>query len=159
MGSESRAAEERSEALLLLHLSEEQRGEYEVERTVTVVKEGVIGRTLAWYGGTAALIGALAVVGRTVPQLEAAAIAAAMAFVVAIASFLVWIPPLAIACSRRRVWILGPGRRPTLVVRGRRIAFCVRVEGEVPDADRVLALKNVLEGDERYFLRRANALV
>ncbi len=159
MGSESRAAEERSEALLLLHLSEAQRGEYAAERTVTVVKEGVIGRTLAWYGGTAALIGALALVGRTVPHLEVAAIAAAMAFVVAIASFLIWIPPLAIACSRRRVWILGLGRRPTLIVRGRRIAFCVRVEGEVPDADRVLALKNVLEGDERYFLRRANALV
>jgi hypothetical protein len=33
------------------------------------------------------------------------------------------------------------------------------VRADVPEADRVLAFKNVLEANERYFLRKANALV
>jgi hypothetical protein len=153
------APDTRSEALLLANLSDVQRREYLDRGTITVVKDGVIRGTLARYGAAAFLIGVLAVVGRTAPHLEAAAVLAAIAFIVALSSFLVWLPPLAIACTRRRVWILGADRRPTLVVHGRRIPFCVRVEADLPEADRVLAFKNAIEGNERYFLRRANALV
>lgn len=152
-------ARERSEALLLAHLNAEQRREYEYSRTVTVVKEGVLWRTVLSYASVLVLVLALAFVGRIVPRLEVAFVLAAFVFVTAIASFLVWIPSLAVACARRRTWILGAGRRPILVVGARRIAFCVRVLGDVPEADRLLACKNVLEGDERYFLRKANALV
>jgi hypothetical protein len=159
MGAPPAAPDARSEALLLATLSDAQRREYLERGTITVVKRGLIRRTLARYGATAFLIVALAVVGRTVPHLEVAAVLAAIAFIVALSSFLVWLPPLAIACTRRRVWILGVDRRPTLVVHGRRIPFCVRVQADVPEADRVLALKNAIEGNERYFLRRANALV
>jgi hypothetical protein len=150
---------ERSEALLLAHLSDEQRHDYRSAGSFTVVKDGVIWRTVASYVAAALAMVVLALVGRAVPLLSGATLIAAAGFVIAIASFLVWIPPLAIACTRRRVWILARGRRPQLRVRGRTISFCVRVRGDVPEADRLLALKNAIEGAERYFLRRANALV
>jgi hypothetical protein len=153
------SASERAEALLLAHLTPEQQAEYRGRRTVTVVRQGVLWRTVAWYGAAAAALAALAAVGRLVPALEAATVVAAIGFVAALGTFLVWIPPLAIACTRRRTWVVGAGRRPTLTVGGRRIVFCVFVKADVPEADRVLALKNVIEGDERYFLRKANALV
>jgi len=153
------APDARSEALLLAHLSDAQRRQYLTHGTFTIVKQGVIRRTLARYAASTVVIAALAVAGKTVPHLEAAVVAAAIGFIIAISSFLVWLPPLAIACTRRRVWILGADRRPMLVVHGRRIPFCVRVQGDVPEADRVLAFKNAIEGNERYFLRRANALV
>jgi hypothetical protein len=152
-------AAERAEALLLAHLSPAQRLEYRAHRTITVVKEGVLWRTVSWYAAAALAIVVLGLVGRIVPALGAATVVAAVGFVTALGTFLVWIPPLAIACTRRRVWTIGAGRRPTLELHGRRIPFCVFVKADLPEADRVLALKNVLEGDERYFLRRANALV
>jgi hypothetical protein len=152
-------AAERAEALLLAHLTAEQRLEYETRRTITIVREGVIWRTVLCYAAAALALALLAVVGRLVPALEGATIVAAVGFVAALGTFLVWIPPLAIACTRRRVWVVGAGRRPTLTVGGRRIAFCVFVRSDVPEADRVLAFKNVLEANERYFLRKANALV
>lgn len=157
--SHGRRAGARSEALLLAHLNRGQRREYEASGTITIVKRGVIWRTVLSFVAIALVVAAVALVGRIVPGLEAALALAATAFIVAIALFLVWIPPLAIACTRRRVWRLGVGRRPALVIRSRRIEFCVRVEGDVPEADRLLACKNVLEGNERYFLRKANALV
>jgi hypothetical protein len=154
-----REAEERSEALLVSHLTSAQEREYRASRTFTVVKEGVVWRTVLGYCAIPVVLTVLAVVGATVPRLEAATIAAGIGFVFVIASFLLWIPPLMVACTRRRIWILGLGRKPALVFGSRRIAFCVRVEADVPEADRVLAFKNVLEGNERYFLRKANALV
>ncbi len=156
---QGRAAHERAEALLFAHLTDEQRREYQASRTITVVKEGIIWRTALGYAVVALGVVALALVGRRIPSLEALTVVAALVLVAAIALFLVWIPPLAVACTRRRVWIVGAGRRPVLVMGARRIQFCVRVDGDVPDADRVLAYKNVLEGNERYFLRKANALV
>jgi hypothetical protein len=150
---------ERAEALLLAHLTPGQRDEYQTRRTITVVREGILWRTVAWYAAALVALTALALVGRIVPALEGATIVAAIGFVAALGTFLVWIPPLAIAFTRRRVWVLGAGRRPTLAIGGRRIAFCVFVRADVPEADRVLAFKNVLEGNERYFLRKANALV
>jgi hypothetical protein len=153
------SAAERAEALLFAHLTPGQRAEYQSRRTITVVREGILWRTVAWYCAAALGLGGLAVAGRLVPALEAATIVAAIGFVAALGTFLVWIPPLAIACTRRRIWVLGAGRRPTLTIGGRRIVFCVFVKADVPEADRVLALKNVIEGNERYFLRKANALV
>ncbi len=157
--SHGRPAAERSEALLLAHLSAEQRREYAASGTITVVKQGVIWRTVLSFGAVALILAALAVLGRIVRGLEGATALAAVGFIAAIALFLVWIPPLAIACTGRRVWRLGTCQRPTLVIRSRRIEFCVRVQADLPAADRILACKNVLEGNERYFLRKANALV
>jgi hypothetical protein len=150
---------ERSEALLLEHLSPEQQGDYRATGSFTVVKLGVLWGTVLTYLGAALSLGALALLGRLVPRLSGATLIAGVAFVAAVASFLVWIPPLAIACTRRRVWVLARGRRPLLRVRGRTIAFCVRVRADVPEPDRLLAFKNAIEGAERYFLRHANALV
>jgi hypothetical protein len=150
---------ERSEALLLGHLSPDQRREYRAGGSFTIVKHGVIWRTVATYAAAAVALGVLAIAGRLVPGLSGATVVAGIAFVAAIASFLVWIPPLAIACTTRRVWVVGWGRRPLLRVRGRTIVFCVRVRADVPEPDRLLAFKNAIEGAERYFLRRANALV
>jgi hypothetical protein len=150
---------ERAEALLLAHLTPEQRVEYQFHGTVTIVREGVLWGTVCWYAAAALAMVALGLAGWVVPALQAATVLAAVAFVSAIATFLVWIPPLAIASARRRVWVLAARRRPTLTVGRRRILFCVFVKADVPDADRILALKNVLEANERYFLRKANALV
>jgi len=154
-----RHAEDRSEALLLAHLSADQQREYGASGTVTVVKEGVIWRAVLSFAAGAFVLATLAIAGRIVPGLEGATALAALGFVTALGMFLVWIPPLAVACTRRRVWILARGRRPALVIGSRRIEFCVNVRGDVPDGDRILAFKNVLEADERYFLRKANALV
>jgi len=154
-----RDVEERSEALLLAHLSAEQRREYAASGRVTVVKEGLIWRAVLSFIAGALVLAALALAGRIFPGFEGATALAALGFVTAIALFLVWVPPLAVACTRRRVWVLQRGRRPAVVIGSRRIEFCVNVRGEVPEADRILACKNVLEADERYFLRKANALV
>lgn len=154
-----RAAEERAEALLLAHLTAEQRSEYGRLGTVTVVKRGLVWRTILTYAAFAVGVVALAVIGTTVPGLELAAVVASVAVVTTIVTFLFWLPPLAIACTRRRVWRLSADRKPALVLGSRRIEFCVRVAEDVPRADRLLAFKNAIEGNERYFLRKANALV
>jgi hypothetical protein len=153
------AAEERSRALLLSHLTEEQRGDLEVSGTFRIVKDGVQWRTVLSCIPVPGLLVGLGVLGPSIPGLEVATMVAGVGIAFLVASFLFWIPPLAIACTRRRVWILGPGRRPALLCGARRIEFCVRVRGDVPDGDRVLAYKNVLDANERYFLRKANALV
>lgn len=144
-------AQERAEALLLEHLTPEQRREYQEQGVITVVKEGIIWRILLRH-----LLILLLLILPAIRIGSARSLVGVMITIV-VALFPIWFPGLVVACSRRRIWRLDPTTSPKLQVHGKLIDFCVRVDGPMPGADRVLAYKNILEANEPYFLRKANA--
>jgi len=147
------AAEARATALLLSHLTPAQAREYEETGSVSIVKTGRIGPLLRKH-----LF--LAILAATVAAALAASgnrVAAGFTPLPAILALLpLFAPSFLIACSRSRTWRIDPVSGPRLLVRRRRVYFCVRIEQALPSADRILAYKNILEANEAYFLRRAN---
>ncbi len=145
------SAQERAEALLLEHLTSEQRREYAERGAITVVKEGVIWRTLLRHVFFLFLLVLPAI------RMGSARTLAGVLVTAAVALFPVWFPGFLVACSRRRTWRIDSSASPKLLVHGKQIDFCVRIDDALPGADRVLAYKNILEANEPHFLRKANA--
>jgi hypothetical protein len=143
--------QERAEALLLEHLTPQQRVEYEQRGAITVVKEGVIWKILLRHIFFLLLLVLPAI------RIGSARALAGVLVTVAVALFPIWFPGFVVACSRRRTWRIEPSASPKLEVRGKQIDFCVRIDDALPGADRVLAYKNILEANESHFLRKANA--
>jgi hypothetical protein len=151
---QSADAARRSEALLAEHLTPEQRREYEATGTVTVVKHGPIRPILGRYA-LMVLIAALIAVACTLSGYRAAAALSRVLVVLTVLPF--FAPTFLIACSRKRTWRIDPEMGPKLLVRRKRVDFCVRIDAALPSADRILAYKNIIEANEPYFLRKANA--
>jgi hypothetical protein len=150
-------AQARARALLLDHLTAEQRREYEATGSFAVVKRGAV---WAWCVWKHLLVQAalLALVALTVSRAGGGASGAA-GVVLAVAMVLVprWWRGFRIAFSRQRTWRIDPVAAPCLEIRRRRVDFCVRIDAALPSADQMLAYKNLLELNEPYFLRKANA--
>ncbi len=147
--SHSRApdpADERAEALLTRHLTEEQREEYARDGVVTVVTRG-------WLVGVVLRQAALAALAMTAAVLLPLALAPALVLLVMLP---ILTPSFLIGCLRRRVWRIDPDRGPRLVMRRFQVEFCVGFLDMLPAADRILAFKNVLQANEGLFLRKAN---
>jgi len=147
------ASEARAAALLREHLTASQAREYEAMGTVSVVKTGRIAAILRKHALLAGVAAAASL------ALAASGDRVAMGFsplaaILAVLPFLS--PSFLIACSKLRTWRIDPISGPRLLIRRKRIHFCVRIEDELPSADRVLAYKNILEANEAYFLQRAN---
>ncbi len=143
----------RAGELLDAHLDEEQRREWLRTRSVTVVKRGPV-RGLALRHGVLfflAVAAATAFIALGHPE------AAVLLVVVGLVFLPVLLPPALIAFSWRRKWKIDPDHGPRLLGRRGALEFCVRIEGDLPPADRVLAYKNILESNERHFLETANA--
>jgi len=141
--------ETRAEELLASHLTSSQRAEYAAIGRITVVKRGFVWSILLRQVAVLLPLAALLATGgwRTAILLVAL-------FVVTLAPF--WLPRFAMASARRREWIISARTNPVLLARGRKIRFCVGFREALPDADRVLAWKNLVELSEGYFLRKAN---
>lgn len=147
------AAEVRAAALLRGHLTAAQAREYEATGTVSIVKRGRIAR-IFWKHVGLSLAAATAAVALATSGHRVAVGFSPLAAMLAVLPFLS--PSFLIACSRRRTWRIDPVSGPRLLIRRKRILFCVRIDDELPSADRVLAYKNILEANEAYFLQRAN---
>lgn len=141
-------AHRRAAELLASHLTDAQRREYEREGAVTIERRGPVATLVV----------------RQVCAVALAAIAAAALPLARTPALLVLVllpvltPSFAIACLPRRRWRIDPEQGPQLVWRRVRVGFCVSIDAELPAADRVLAYKNVLQGNEAHFLRKANIL-
>jgi len=141
--------ETRAEELLAAHLTASQRAEYAAMGRITVVKRGFVWSILLRQVALVLPLAALLVTGGWRMAILLLAL-----FVVTLAPF--WLPRFAMASARRREWIISARTNPTLVARGRKVRFCVGFTEALPDADRVLAWKNLVEVSEAYFLRKAN---
>ncbi len=143
----------RAEVLLFEHLDPAQRSAYRSTKNVRVVKDGVIWNVVLRY----AILALLPVAGFAVPG--SGAWAALSVLVVLLAFLSIQAPSLRIACCRHRVWEITGQDAPRLYLGGRArpIRFCVQLDADLPPADRMLAYKNILEVNESYFLRKANA--
>ena len=146
-------AEARAEALLREHLTAAQRREYEATGTISIVRKGRISR-IFWKHVILAVVAAVTALALGASGNRVAVGFSPLAAMVAVLPFLS--PSFLIACSRLRTWRIDPVSGPRLLVRRKRIHFCVRIDDELPSADRVLAYKNILEANEAYFLQRAN---
>jgi hypothetical protein len=147
------AAEEvdaRAESLLAANLTPRQRAEYAATGRITIVKDGVVwGVVLPQAAKVLPILALFAV-----PGWRVAACLLLVTFVATLAPF--WLPRFTVATSRRRRWIVSARSSPVVLARGRSIRFCVAFKEYLPDADRVLAWKNLLEVSEAHFLRTAN---
>jgi len=157
--SVGRQADARARALLLGHLTPEQRRAYDATGCFSVAKRGSVWAWCIWknlfvQGALLALVAITALrAGGGAPG--------AIGIVLALSAglFPKWVRGLRVALSRRRTWRIDHAGAPWLDVRRRRVDFCVRLEAALPAADQMLAYKNILETNERYFLRKANARI
>jgi hypothetical protein len=147
------AAEVRAAALLREHLTAAQAREYDVTGTVSIVKRGRIA-PIFWRRVLLALLAAAAAVALATSGDRVAVGFSPLAGILIVLPLLS--PSFLVACSRRRTWRIDPVSGPRLLVRRKRVSFCVRIDDELPAADRLLAYKNILESNEAYFLKRAN---
>lgn len=147
------AAEARAAVLLRDHLTPRQAREYDATGTVSVVKTGRIA-VIFWRHLLFAALAAAAAVAFAASGDRVAVGFCPLAAVLAVLPLLS--PTFLIACARLRTWRIDPVSGPRLQLRRRRIHFCVRIDDELPGADRILAYKNILEANEAYFLRKAN---
>ena len=154
MGScEPEDAIRRADELLAEHLSEEQRQEYGRSGTITVVRRGPIKAMVVRL-----LLFVVSAVGVGTGFVLKGSPATAVLMAVEILVFLrVLAPPFIIACSWRRTWRIDPDTGPKLLWRRKWLEFCVRIAAELPRPDQILAYKNIIEANEGYFLRKANA--
>jgi hypothetical protein len=140
----------RAQSLLVAHLTPRQRAEYEATGRITIVKHGIV-----WGVVLPQLARILPVVAlAALPGWRVAACLLVATLVVTLAPF--WRPRFAVAMSRQRRWVISARASPVVLARGRRIRFCVGFKEYLPDADRVLAWKNLVEVSEAHFLRTAN---
>jgi hypothetical protein len=148
--------EARARALLIEHLTPEQRREYEETGTFRVVKNGVV---WAWCVWRVLLVHAALLALIAVPAYRIGGASAAAGILLASSVVLLprWVRALRVAFSRRRTWCIEPFAAPALHLRRSRIEFCVHVAGVLPGADRMLAYKNILDSNEPHFLSEANA--
>ncbi len=146
-------AEARAEALLLEHLTPAQAREYEETGNVSVVKTGRILSILRKHVLLSLLAAAVAVALAASGNRMAAGFTPLPAILAVLPFFS---PAFVIACSGLRTWRIDPASGPRLLIRRRRMYFCVRIDRALPNADRILAYKNILESNEAYFLKTAN---
>jgi hypothetical protein len=147
------AADARAATLLLEHLTPAQAREYEETGNVSIVKTGRITSILRRHLLLALLAGAAAVALALSGNRVAAGFSPLPAMLALVPFFS---PSFLIACSRLRTWRIDPISGPRLLIRRRRMYFCVRIDEALPSADRILAYKNILESNEAYFLKTAN---
>jgi hypothetical protein len=149
----------RARALLLEHLTPEQRREYEATGSFAVRKRGGVWAWCVWKNllVQTALIPLVALTAFRVGGGAPAAIGVVLALSAALLPK--WGRGLRVALSRRRTWRIDHAGSPSLEIRRKRIDFCVRLDATLPGADQMLAYKNILETNERYFLRKANARI
>jgi hypothetical protein len=148
--SGAEAAEARAEELLAGHLSPRQRAEWAATGRVTVVKRGLVWGVLV--RDLAKMVPVLALMA--FPGWRAAGLVIATTIVVIFMPL--WLPRVALACARRREWVVSARTSPVVRARGRTVRFCVSFREYLPAADRVLAWKHLVEHSEAHFLRTAN---
>ncbi len=144
------AAESRAEALLASRLTPAARAEWRASGRLTLEKRGVVwGVLLRQLARAIPLFAPMAVPGWRAPAFVVAA-----TLVVMFAP--VWLPRVAIACTRRREWVITPHGSPFVRARGRTVRFCVAFREWLPGPDRVLAWKHLVEHSEAHLLAVAN---
>ena len=142
-------ARRRAEALLAAHLTPRQRAEWTATGRISVVRRGVLWGLVLPRAAVLVPIALLVAshAWRPVGLLLLVAVAVLAPF---------WFPRLALATARRRTWLVSGRAPPLLRVRGRLVRFCVRFTEELPEADRVVAWKNLVELGEARLLEVAN---
>jgi hypothetical protein len=144
------AAEARAEALLSRHLLPPQRAQWAASGQITVEKRGIVWRVLLRELAKALpLVVLLAIPGWRAPAIVVAA--------TVIVTFMpLWLPRVAIACTRRRLWTITAHGSPMLRARGKTVRFCVAFREWLPGPDRVLAWKHLIDHSEAHLLAVAN---
>ena len=144
------ATEARAEALLASHLSPAGRAEWRKTGRLTIEKRGVVwGILLRELAKATPLLAPVAIPGWRAPAFVVAA-------TLLVTLMPVWLPRVAIACTRRRQWVITPHGSPVLRARGRTVRFCVAFREWLPGPDRVLAWKHLVEHSEAHLLAVAN---
>jgi len=144
------AAEARAESLLSSHLPPAQRAQWVATGQVTVEKRGIVwGVLLRELAKALPLAALIAIPGWRAPAFVVAA-------TVVVTFMPLWLPRVALACTRRRLWIITAHGSPTLRARGKTVRFCVAFREWLPGPDRVLAWKNLVEHSEAHLLAVAN---
>ena len=144
------AAEARAESLLSSHLPPAQRAQWVATGQVTVEKRGIVwGVHLRELAKALPLAALIAIPGWRAPAFVVAA-------TVVVTFMPLWLPRVALACTRRRLWIITAHGSPTLRARGKTVRFCVAFREWLPGPDRVLAWKNLVEHSEAHLLAVAN---
>jgi hypothetical protein len=144
------AAEARAEALLSSHLTPILRAEWMTSGQLTVEKHGVVwGVLVRELVKTLPLLALILIPGWHAPAFVVAA-------TVVVTFMPLWLPRVALACTRRRLWTITAHGSPVLRARGRTIRFCVAFREWLPGPDRVLAWKHLVEHSEGYLLGVAN---
>jgi hypothetical protein len=144
------AAEARAETLLSSHLPPAQRAEWATAGQLTIVKSGVVWAVLLRELAKALPLALLV----AVPGWRAPAFLVAATVIVTFMPL--WLPRVALACTRRRLWIVTAHGSPVLRARGRTVRFCVAFREWLPGPDRVLAWKNLIDHSEAHLLAVAN---
>jgi hypothetical protein len=146
----AQSAEARAEALLREHLPPQARAEWLATGQLTVEKRGLVwGVLIRELAKALPLLALVAIPGWRAPAIVVAA-------TVLVTFMPLWLPRVALACTRRRQWIISAHGSPVLRARGRTIRFCVAFREWLPGSDRVLAWKNVVEHSEAHLLATAN---
>jgi hypothetical protein len=146
----AQAAEARAEALLSGLLPPALRAEWTASGQITVEKRGIVwGVLLRELLKALPLAALIAIPGWRAPAFVVAA-------TVVVTFMPLWLPRVALACTRRRVWIITPHGSPTLRARGKTVRFCVAFKEWIPGPDRVLAWKHLIDHSEAHLLSVAN---
>jgi len=144
------AVEARAEDLLLAHLDPAQRAEWAATGQVTILKRGFVwGVLLREFAKALPLAVLVAIPGWRAPAFVVAA-------TVLVTFMPLWLPRVALACTRRRLWTISAHGSPSVRARGRTVRFCVAFRDWLPGPDRVLAWKHLVEHSEAHLLRTAN---
>ena len=144
------AAEARAEALLASHLSPALRVEWATCGQLSIEKRGIV-----WGVLVRELLKALPLFLLVlIPGWHAPAFVVVATVVVTFMPL--WLPRVALACTRRRTWTISSHGSPVLRARGRTVRFCVAFREWLPGPDRVLAWKNLVEHSEGHLLAVAN---